>query len=172
MGKSLIWLMKWGYPDFNWFTFPREWGPDVEWEQWGPLPSCFLCFRLALSPCTVGTCASDLHPGSNQVHLCSLAPGFQLASPTLLFPFSGMLSLSLAFDKIWSRLPSGTWQGMWTWSSLHRFILSVKWVLRSRLRWKGSSSKFHSAPSPSCVLQCDGIEALYLGQYIWYYTLS
>ena len=103
MGESLTWLMRWGDSDFHWFTFPREWGPEL--EQFWPLYSYILWFRLALHPYIVGTCASDLHSGSNKVCLCSLAPAFQLASLTLLFSFSGVLSLSLAFDKIWSRLP-------------------------------------------------------------------
>lgn len=164
--------MRWGDPDFHWLTFLREWGPELDENSAGLYLLVFPdCFRLARSPGTVDTCVSDLHSGSTKVHLCSLTPAFQLASLTLLFPFSGVLSLSLAFDKIWSRLSSASGRICGP-GVLCVDILSLKWVPRSRQRCKGSSRKSHSAPSPSYVLQCDRLEVLYLGQYIWYYTLS
>lgn len=147
-------------------------GAWVRWEQCWPLHSCFLWLFQ--------TCSEPMHGGylcfwsafrKQQGASLSQAPAFQLASLTLLFSFSGVLSLSLAFDKIWSRLPlaAGRLCGP---GVLCVDILSLKWVPRSRLRWKGSSRKSHSAPSPSYVLQHNRLEVLYLGQYIWYYTLS
>lgn len=169
MGESLIWLTRWGDPDFCWFTFSTEWGLELDENSaglsdllgahaWG-IPVFLIHIQEAQS--------ASLFSGSSIPACLSHS-----ARCFCFFFFSpGVLSLSLAFDKIWSRLPSAA-RRLDEPGVLCVDILSLRWVPRSRLRWKGSSRKSHSAPSPSYVLQHDRLEVLYLEQHIWYYILS
>lgn len=135
--KSLFWD-EMGRSWLPWSAFPRGWAPELEWGQCWPLPSYFLWLFETFSEPVPGGCPCS-GTGSNQVHLCSLALALQLASFTLLPSFSGVLSLSLAFDKMWSRPPSGSWQGMGP--GVHCVDSSFPPNDFSEVLWSVSSSK-------------------------------
>lgn len=102
------------------------------------LPSHCLCLHQTCSEPVPGGCLCRWSTFSKQP-CASLFPGFSFpaglshSAPPQPHSFPRVLSLLLAVDKIWSQLPSGSWQGTGPGAHCADPSCSPRWVLWSSL---------------------------------------